>query len=373
MGDRTDDFTAAIAELENKTEEPSALGGEEHDFRQEKSEEVPAPEASPKPETGEAKPRGPDGKFAPKTESKDTLPADKEQKQEVKEQKPAQQEEARAPISWKPEEREHWATIDPVAKAAVLRRDREVDAALRTSAEARQLQQDFQRVTGPYEAFFRAENATALQAVETLMQTAAALRTAPPGQKANLVADLIQTYGIDLQTLDSALAARLQGRQAPGHPSDQVAMMIQRELAPVKQFMGSIQKNSQTNQQALEQQAEQAWESFANDPKNEFAQDLREDIADLLEYATKRGQTLSLQDAYKRATLLHPTISGIVQSRQQASGSAQQTAAARRALNAAASIPSNGAAPGQDDEADAGDGSIRSDLASTIRQLSKSR
>lgn len=381
--ERNEDFAAAIAELEatggEREQQDTSLGTDEafkpeekpaertrHPFTPDGVAEAPTP----------GKERDTAGKFTPKTDAKDTVPSDQ---QPQKEGKPAQEVtqapkpgESRAPASWKPEEREGWDKITPAHRAAIQRREAEVDNVLRTTADARKLHADFERVTRPYEAFYRAEGATALQAVENLFQTAAALRTSPPGQRAALVADLIINYGVDINTLDSVLSAKTKGQTVPGHAADPIVQLIQKELKPVREFMGSVQQTRQTAQQAMEQQATQTWTEFMADPKNEFAKDVSEDMADILDMATKRGQLVSLQDAYKRATLLHPTISGIVQSRQQASGSAQQTAAARRALNAAASIPGNGGAPSQDDE-DPGDGSIRSDLNKSIRALSRGR
>jgi hypothetical protein len=370
-----EDFAAAIAELE--------AGGDTADRDTSIADTDPAggTGAAEEAPAAPARERDASGKFAPRTPAQESVPADKEPVKEdatpTVETTPSitpapKPDDLRAPASWKPEEREHWATISPAARAAVIRREREMDAALATTADARRLQQDFQRVTSPYEAFFRAENSTAIQAVESLMQTAAALRTAPPGHKAGLVAELISTYGIDVQMLDNILSAKMQGRPAPGHPADPIVGMIQKELAPMKEFMGKFKQGQQVSQQQVEQQAEQAWNAFAADPANEFANDVRDDMADLLEVAAKRGVTLSLQDAYKRATLLHPTISNVVESRKQASGAAQQTAAARRAAKAAASLPSNGGAPAQDDK-DEGDGSVRGDIAASIRQLSASR
>ena len=158
--------------------------------------------------------------------------------------------------------------------------------------------------------------ATPAAAIQNLFQTAAQLRTAPPGQKAQLVADMIMQFGVDLNALDGALTSRLSGRpQQGGHPLDPVMQMIDQRLQPVQQFINTFQQNRQQADQQIEQQAVSSWETFANDAKNEFAWDLKDEIADILELAARRGQVVSLQDAYARATLAHPTISGIVQRR----------------------------------------------------------
>jgi len=47
---------------------------------------------------------------------------------------PTQTSALKAPVSWKPEERELWGKMDPAQQAAVIRREREIDEGLRTSA-----------------------------------------------------------------------------------------------------------------------------------------------------------------------------------------------------------------------------------------------
>jgi hypothetical protein len=223
----------------------------------------------------------------------------------------------------------------------------------------------------PYQHFLQAENATPVQAVENLMRTAATLRTAPPGQKAMLVADMIMQFGVPLETLDTALQQRIQGRGgAVQHQMDPVVQMLESRLAPVQQFMTEFQQMRAQGQQRTVQQAQQTLQEFLQDPANEFAQDVAPDMADLLEFAAARGQQMSLQDAYRRATMLHPTISKLVEQRQQAQGAAQQTAAARRARNAAVSLPQDGA-PTQGGGEDDGGSDIRSALNASIRQHSR--
>lgn len=342
---------------------------------------VATPETQPAQKETSVAVREPDGRFAPKTPAQDTGQDDSGAVVESKPKgaagtvahaTPAPAVSKQAPVSWKPEEREQWASMKPEAQSAVIRREREVDAALRTSAEARRFHDEFVKTVQPYEAMIRAENSTPLRAVNELFMTAAALRTAPPGMKAALVADMIMEFGIDLPTLDRTLLARLQGAPAPGHTTDPILEAVDQRLKPVMDFFTQIQGAQQGSIQQLETEVSTTWDEFATNPEYEFANDLKEDIADILELAGRRKQVVSLQDAYKRATLAHPTISKILADRQQANGATQQTAAARRALAAAVSLPSNGGAPSRDGEEE-GDGSIRSDILSSVRQVSNRR
>jgi hypothetical protein len=247
-------------------------------------------------------------------------------------------------------------------RAEVARREREIDDALRTSSQARKLAEELQRTVAPYEQMIRASNSTPLQAIQNLMQTAASLRTAPAPQKAQMIAQLIGEYGVDINMLDQAL----QGRA--NQPQPDVERLLEQRLQPFQQLMQDIQQQRQQSQERTAQEAQSALESFFNDPANEYAHDVRMEMADLLEVSAKRGQQMSLQDAYKRATLLHPQIAQLMSQKQLQQQASQQTAAAQRAKQASASVPSMGA-PSQSED-DTGD-SIRSALVASMKSLSR--
>jgi hypothetical protein len=200
-----------------------------------------------------------------------------------------------------------------------------------------------------------------IHAVRNLMQTAAVLRLGTPVQKADLVARLINVYGVDIKTLDTMLS----------NPSDpqiqqqtEVQKLLQQELAPFKEFMNQQQMGRQTQQQQVQRQAQEAVEKFAQ--QAEFLDDpeIANTMADLLEVAAKRNRTLSMQDAYDQAVQLHPEISKVVAQRKAAAAS--NDIAVARAKEASSSVkgsPMSGAPP------DAGDGSIRSDLLRAMDRI----
>src|SRR4030095_11141214 len=123
----------------------------------------------------------------------------------------------KAPASWRPEAREKWAGADPVIRQEVMRREHEMQTVLQDAAAARQFVSAFENVVRPYEMFMRAENASPLQSVQNLMQTAADPRVGTPQHKANLVAGIINNFAIDVAMLDSILA----GQQPQGGQQQQ--------------------------------------------------------------------------------------------------------------------------------------------------------
>lgn len=370
MSDIAEDIRSAMSETSQETAvdrpEPLTIDVE--------AREVPDAPTAPDRQSATGG-RDASGRYAPQTPSQNNeqILADGQQKAEgVRADGTAQpvqnpQAPSKAPISWKPEAREEWAKTPPGIQQEVMRREREITDTLRTTAEARNFTQQFNQVVQPYAQMIQAENATPIQAFQNLMQTAAALRTGTAQQKAHLVSEIIAQHGIDVEQLDNLLSAKFSGRQAAA-PQNAMMTLIDQRLAPFQQYMQSQQQNQQQAQQREMMQLQQETSSFLNDPKFEFANDLAGDIADILELGANRGQKISLQDAYNRATMLHPTISDIIQRRKTGQSAANESEAAIRARRAAASITNNGA-PSRDSGDDGDD--IRSALTASMRTLTR--
>lgn len=238
------------------------------------------------------------------------------------------QPELRAPQSWKPQAREHWQKLPPEVQQEVVRREREAAIAIQQAAPARQLAEDFQRMLEPYRALLTDEP---LKVVGGLLQTAAQLQTAPPAHKARLVANIIQSYGVPVD----ALAAALEGGQG-GAPQAAPAHVDPANLAA--QVRQQVMQDLQRQRQAAEaQKAQSEVEAFVQSAP-EFLEDVREDMADLMEVASRRGQTLSIQDAYTRALKMHPEVSRVLEQRQRAQAATAQQAATQKARAAASSV-----------------------------------
>ncbi len=270
----------------------------------------------------------------------------------------------RPPASIKPEARADWDKTPPAIQAEFHRRDREVNDALRQTAEARRFQDEFKQTLAPYEMLIRASNSTPLQAVDNLMRTAAALRTSPPPQRAQLVAQIVKEYGVDIVMLDRALSGSL-----PAAPPDPYVQQIQEQVKPLVDFVSQLRQQQQTVTARTQQEAQAELEEFfANEQEYPYAADLADDIADILEVSARRGVQLTLQQAYSRASMLHPTISKLVENSGMAQQVAQQNAAAQKARNTAVSVRSAPAGSGGNSGED--DDSIRGALEKAIGKSS---
>lgn len=254
---------------------------------------------------------------------------------------PRQQGE-RAPASWKPETREHWMQLPEGVRAEVSRREAEVARTLQETAEGRKSVEAMMKTIEPYQHFIKAENSNPLQAIDNLMSTAARLRTGTAPELATLVAGMVNQFGVGrfgngfVELLDQALAG-----QQPRVDPQQLAFdqALNQRLAPMQNMLSQFQQ-AQQNQQA------QAQQSAHNEVSNflthaEFGEDVREDMADLLEVAQRKGQNLSLPEAYKKACVMNDNVRAVLTQRVQAKGAQSTTQAAQRAR--AASVQVSGA------------------------------
>lgn len=328
------------------TEEPEEARGPEANSEEpvRASREEPAPEPKqpePKPEHKSE----PEVKEEPAPEAGAGEADDKPEKPDT-----SHAQAVKPPQSWRPAVREHWSKLPAEVQAEVTKREVEVNRALTQSANARRLEQEFYEVVSPYEGIIRSQNSTPMQAVANLMQTSARLHLGTPQQKAQVVVEVIRNFGIDIGMLDSMLAG-----QVPPPEEDKLARLLDQRLAPVQQFMQRVSTGLEQRQQKTQQEIAQEVEAFS---QQEFFEDVREDMADILELAAKRGQNLTLQDAYTRALGMRPDLQSIIQQRQAAQAAQQnqqQVSRARRAASSVSGSPAPTTVPAGKD--------IRSDIA----------
>jgi hypothetical protein len=286
------------------------------------------------------KPRDEQGKFKEKTPAQEPL----EQGMQAGPKSGPKQQADRAPQAWRPEVREHWAQLPDTVRSEIQRREVEHARFIQESSEARKNYDAMLRTIAPYEAFIKAENSNPIQAIDNLMSTAARLRTGTAPELASLVAGIVNQYGTGrfgngfIEMLDSALAG-----QTPQQDPQQIAMeqVLNQRLAPMQNMLTQFQQAQIAQQQQVAQAAQSEVATFLD--QAEFGNDVREDMADLLEAAQRKGQNLSLADAYKKACLLNDNVRAVITQRVKAKGAQQSTQAAQKARSAAVQV--SGAAP----------------------------
>lgn len=328
-----DSLEDAVEQVESQTPEPQTTEPSPSESEPSSSAATP-PEAtqgegptSEEPERAERQ-RDESGKFARK-----------EPMQAGPKSEPRQQREDRAPQSWKPETREHWATLPPEVKSEIARREREFAVTMQETAEQRRFAEAVMKTVAPYEHFIKAEGGNHLLAIDSMMSTAARFRTGTAPEVANLVGYLVNQFGVGrfgngfIEMLDQALV----GQTPQIDPREQaIRAQVEQEIAPVRQFMNELNQAKQQQEMQLQQAAGGEVQGFL--AQHEFAMDVKDDMADLIEMASKRGREMSLEEAYDRACRAHPEISKIFAKRDQANAAASRNQVAQRARAASVSV-----------------------------------
>jgi hypothetical protein len=173
-----------------------------------------------------------------------------------------------------------------------------------------------------------------------------------------MVAQIISDYGVDVKTLDTILAGESppQAQQQPQQLKD----------PRFDQFLQGLEQRKAQAAQAQQAKVAQELEKFATEA--EFLDDVREDMADLIEAKARRGVVLTPKQAYDLACSMHPEISGVISQRQAAKSAATAQAATQQARNAASSVKSQPAGPPTAAEPDDLDGALKKAFAQAGRR-----
>lgn len=318
MNELMDDIQAAI-ELVDDDEEVLDEGGSVPEIQEETGGEQPAtpedtpPEAEKSPESEKISPVN-----DPETEPK--------KGKEVKGEK--------APASWSPQNRESWSKLPDNVKAQVAKRELEVNKVMQDSATARKAAAHLNQVMAPYQqGLIAAGYSDPFTAINAVMQAESSLRVGNAQQKASAVANLIHQYGVDIGQLDSILAGSPQNHQAS--PNADIESIIDQRMQPFNDFVQQQQVEQQYVQEQGRITADNEVYNFSDN--KEFINDVRMDMADLLDMASQRGQTMTLDQAYAKACAIHPEISKVIDQRQEQQrvmGTQKMTAAKKNAASA---------------------------------------
>lgn len=193
-----------------------------------------------------------------------------------------------APRSWNNEEKAKWAEATPDVRKAILRRESEVEQGFTKLDEDRNFGKSIKDVVTPYMQIINAEGGTPATAIQSLLNTAYIMRTAPAAQKTALFHQLAQQYGVDLS-----------------QPNNAPAVQPNALLTEINQLKQQIQQQPEVFRQQQESLAIKSQiDTFAADPKNVHYEKLKPVMASLLQ----SGQAKDMQDAYDKASWADPDI-----------------------------------------------------------------
>lgn len=235
------------------------------------------------------------GRFAAKEE-----PADVVVEPVAKEEAPAETAEADAPIipdkfALPPQYakagiKAKWSELPPEVRQELHERETDFHKQLTRQDEERVFGKRVREVVAPYEGFIKSLGAEPIQAVDYLIKTDYALRTAPPEQRRELFIKAARDYGINLFEGDG------QQQAAQGDPRYDTLQQRLDRLESDRQ--AAIQQQQLAEQRSIEQQIS----DFSSRPENVFFDRVQPMMAALLE----SGQADSLEKAYEMAVYADP-------------------------------------------------------------------
>lgn len=269
----------------------------------------------------------PDTTNAPDTpEEKAARIRDEKGKFAANEEKPASAEIATsetgpvkaAPNTWRKEVADKWATLPPEVQAEVERREADFHRGIEGYKQAAQFAQSMERAITPYAQTLQNLGVSADKAVSELMAADHKLRYGSPNEKSAYFAQLAQSYGIDLATVQ---------------PQEQqyIDPNISYLQDQVRQLQGTLQQQSLMGQQQEEATLNSEISSFAADPKHSHFESVRGHMSALLQ----AGQAQDLASAYEQAVWANPATRAAVLAEQQAAAKAEATQKAQAAKTAA--------------------------------------
>jgi len=262
--------------------------------------------------------RGPDGKFIAKDKAVDApveaAPAQKisDQPQEAKVDAPAPTQAVTPPTSWSQDAKAVWASLPPAVQQAVLKREQEASTGIKSYADKLKAAETLQGVIGPRAQMLAAQYGTPEKGLETLFQLSDFASNDPAG----FVRWFAQQRGIALDQLGT-----MQPTQSA--PVDPHLAATQQRLGQLEALLISQQRAEQERQTA---ELNSRIDAFKSDPKNSHFEELRQDMAKLIQ----GGLASDLSDAYEKAMWANPTVRAKVIESQRATEEATRKAEAEK-------------------------------------------
>lgn len=204
---------------------------------------------------------------------------------------------------------EDWKAVPPSVRTAMGNMVGQVRAYVEENAPRLEAFNALTLVLQPHMETIRASGHSPLAVVDGTLRLAQNLWTGQPQTKADTIAGLIQDYGVDIAMLEQALLKRIELAKNPVHSE------INRQLAPIQQQLQQVLQFTQDQRQAPARQAQTEQLATINKEVADFAtakntdgtakhphyQTVRIDMGDIFTLAAKRGETITLEEAYKRA------------------------------------------------------------------------
>ena len=237
------------------------------------------------------------------------------------------------PVGLSPAAREAWNETPQAVKDHIANYEQRLEGMAQKYGQDHQRVQAMDRALAPYQQFFAVNGGQPSQTVSQVLQTASILQMGTPHQKAALMANMVKQFGVDIGALDSALVGEQPNPEVS--QQDMIQQAVNQAVAPFQQHM---QQQNMQQQNAVNSEVAE----FARN--NEFFNDVRYKMADLMDNAAAQGRSMTTQEAYDEACWGNPEIRQILRDRETQAAMGQKQSAAS-SISGSPGGPSTPSAP----------------------------
>lgn len=260
-----------------------------------------------------------------------------------------------APQAWTGPMKEKWPTLAPDIQAEILRRENDIHKMVTSKEGELRLGREMKDVITPYMPIITAEGGDPVTAVQSLLDTAYQLRTGTPQQKAALIQQIAQTYGVDI------------GNSQQVQPQDNYIQSLHNEIAQLKQTLNPDAIMSRLQEQQEHDRIQAEVNAFAVNPANKHYEQVKAFMAPLL----ASGQAKDLQEAYDMACYANPQIRSTLLREQDAERQAKRKAELTAKKQAAVSV--TGSPSSSAGNAKSPDRTLREELQANLAAITGSK
>lgn len=228
-------------------------------------------------------------------------------------------EPIKPPSGWRKEALSKWETLDPEVRDEVLRREADFHKGIEGYKQRASFADEVNAAIQPYMATIQSIGATPVKAIQDLLSSDHVLRYGTHDQKMQMVQQLAQSYGIDLN-------------QVPTYEQPYVDPQLQALQQQIGQLQSVLSQQQTRDQQAEQQTLMAEIDAFKADPAHGHFEALKTEMGALL----SAGIAQNLQDAYDRALWARPDLRQSLLAQQRAEADRQRREQVNQARKAAA-------------------------------------
>ena len=226
------------------------------------------------------------------------------------------------PVSLSGAIKEKWKDLPADVRAEWKKREDDMHRTMTAHDGELRVGRAIKEIAAPYEAVIRSEGGTVEGAFKDLLNTAYVLRTGSPQQKANLILQTAQQFGVDL-------VPYLQGQQG-----NNPIVALQEQIHALKQQADPEKIRTQLQEDFERDRIKTEIEAFAANPQNVHFQTVRTAMGSLM----STGRAKNLQEAYEMAIWADPSIRTDLLKAQQAQEAEKKKAEMAAKKKAAGSV-----------------------------------